>query len=349
MSWDWEKLKDQQQKRGDIPPQLDDFFKKLNNYKSPGGPHVIIVLLVIIALIYSLFDPDYSIFYTVGVDEEGVVTRFGKYMRTDQPGLNFKLPLKIEKVSKVRVRHVFKKEFGSIVTGGTSRYVSDTANVALMLTGDLNVAVVPWIVHYKIGDPYKYLFKVNDPEGLLGDMAEASMRLVVGDRTIDEVITKRMEIADRCKRILQKELDNAHAGIIISTIEMGKTNVPPKVQPSFNEVNQAVQEKETMILKAKEEYNKAIPAALGEKERTIRMAEGYRLDRVNRAKGDADRYLALYEEYNKARDVTKRRLYLETIKDLLPKLGDKYIVDDSQKNLLPLLNIRKNTNIVEAQ
>ncbi|MCK4466833.1 MAG: FtsH protease activity modulator HflK, partial [Desulfobacterales bacterium] len=188
---------------------------------------------------------------------------------------------------------------------------------------------------------YNYLFKVQGVPKLLTDMSEAAMRLVVGDRSINEVISKREEIAIEARHILQREMDKAEAGINIVTIEMKKTNVPGPVQASFNEVNQAVQEKEQMIYKAKEDYNKAIPASKGEAERTIKAAEGYALDRINRAKGDSARFTAVYKEYIKAKDVTKRRLYLETIQELLPKLGQKYIIDSEQKNLLPLLNLGK--------
>jgi modulator of FtsH protease HflK len=341
MNWDWEKLKKQQQSPGDgggkVPPQMDEVIQKVKNIKLPGGPLLILILL---ALFFGS-----STFFTIGVDEVGVVQRFGKYVRTTQPGLNFKLPSGIEKVTKVKVRRVFKEEFGfrSSREAGKERFASgsENINVSLMLTGDLNVAVVPWIVQYRIKDPYRYLFKVHDVRRLLIDMAEASMRLVVGDRSVNEVINKRNEIAIEAKSHLQKEMDEALAGIDIVTIEMKKTNVPSPVQPSFNAVNQAVQEKETLIYQAKEDYNKAIPAAKGEAERTIKAAEGYALDRVNRAEGDAARFAALYNEYAKAKDVTRRRLYLETLKDLFPKLGEKYIIDADQNNLLPLLNIGK--------
>jgi membrane protease subunit HflK len=218
-----------------------------------------------------------------------------------------------------------------------------------MLTGDLNVALVPWIVHYRINDPYNYLFKIRDVNALLSDMSEAAMRLVIGDRSINEVISKRGEIADEAKRVLQVELDKSEAGISIVTIEMEKTNVPEPVQQSFNEVNQAVQEKEKLIYQAREAYNKSIPEAKGEAERTIRVAEGYALDRVNRARGDASRFISLYNEYVKAKDVTTRRMYLEMLKELLPKLGNKYIIDANQKNLLPFLNLEKNTGAVKNE
>jgi membrane protease subunit HflK len=247
----------------------------------------------------------------------------------------------------VKVRLVYKEEFGlrTILPGVRTQYARPTAylNEALMLTGDLNVAVVPWIVQYRIKDPYKYLFKVRNVNSTLRDLTEAAMRMVVGDRSINEVISKREEIADQAKLLLQKELDEAETGLNVVTIEMKKTNVPEPVQPSFNEVNQATQEKERMIYQAREDYNKAIPAARGDAEKTIKAAEGYALDRVNRAKGDAARFLALYEEYAKAKDVTRRRIYLETLKDIFPRLGSKYIVDADQKNLLPLLNLGKET------
>ena len=335
MSWDWDRLKEQQQ-RNTPPPQFDEIFNKLRGLKIPGGSVIIILVVIVVTMAYSMV-------YQVDTNAVGVVQRFGKYVRTSQPGLNFKLPAGIEKVTIVRSKRVKKEEFGfeTVVANQRQRFLNDAEqkNVSLMLTGDLNVAVVPWVVQYIIKDPYKYLFKVQDPNGLLRDMAEATMRLVVGDRSINEVISKREEIADQAMQLLQQELDEAETGINITTIEMKKTNVPDPVQPSFNEVNQATQEKEQLIYQANEDYNKAIPAARGEAERTIRAAEGYALDRINRAKGDAARFTALYEEYKKAKDVTRRRLYLEKMRDLLPKMGRKYIVDADQKNILPLLNL----------
>lgn len=325
---------------GGKPPQMDEIFNKFKGIKFPGKlPGGFLIILLIVALILGS-----TTFYTVGVDEVGVVQRFGKHVRTTQPGLNFKLPIGVEKVTKVKIRRIFKEEFGE----GPSRFErrgqfgsEGAETMALMLTGDLNVAVVPWIVQYRIKDPVHFLFNVQNAQRLLVDMSEATMRLVVGDRSINEVITKRDEIAVEARELLQKELDEAQSGIHVVTVEMKRTNVPGPVQPSFNEVNQAVQEKEQLIYQAKEDYNKAIPAARGQAERTIKTAEGYALDRVNRAEGDADRFTAVYKEYINAKDVTKRRLYLETLQELFPKLGPKYIVDQEQKNLLPLLNLTK--------
>ncbi len=335
MSWDWDKLKEQQSNRGPTPPQVDELIKTIRKIKLPGGPLLLVAAAVILALLTSI--------YTVEVEEVGVVQRFGKFVRITQPGLRFKIPFGIETVRNVKVRLVLKEEFGTISERvvGRNRFTTSDGNDSetLVLTGDLNVAIVPWIVQYRIKDPYQYLFKVEDVTRLLRDMSEATMRLVVGDRSINEVITKRDAIAVEARNVLQEELDAAEAGIQIVTIEMKRTNVPVPVQPSFNEVNQATQEKEQMIYQAREEYNKAIPAAKGEAERIVKGAEGYALDRINRAQGDASRFTAIYEEYSKAKDVTRRRMYLETLQEILPKLGSKYILDSKQTNLLPLLNM----------
>jgi membrane protease subunit HflK len=307
MAWDWDKL--QQQKKGGsggggggATPQIGDIINRIRGTKGKFPLWIIILVILIIYLGISMF-------YTVAVDEVGVIQRFGRF-RT--------------------IRADVRTRFAS-----GSAYLSES----LMLTGDLNVAVVPWVVQYRVKDPYNYLFKVRDVRATLRDLSESTMRLVVGDRSITEVISKRGEIADQAKVQLQRELDEAETGISLTTIELQKTNVPEPVQPSFNEVNQATQEKEKMIYQAREAYNKIIPQARGSAEKTVKSAEGYALDRVNRAKGDGARFLALYEEYSKAEDVTKRRLYLETIREVFPKLGDKYIVDADQRNLLPLLNL----------
>jgi membrane protease subunit HflK len=340
MNWDWEKLQQKQKDRssgggGVKPPQMDDLVKKFKEYKFPGS-----WLLVVVVGLILFFGT--SMVYTVDVNEVGVVQRFGKYIRTEMPGLNFKLPAGIERVTKVKTKRVYKEEFG-LATGSSSasrlgsgrEYIDES----LMLTGDLNVGVVPWIVQYRIKDPYQYLFKVRDVTQFLRDMSEASMRLVVGDRSINEVISNREEIAAEAQIWLQKELNEAETGIDIDTVELGNTNVPVPVQDSFNKVNQAVQEKEKLIYQAREEYNRVIPRARGEAEQTIKSAEGYATERVNEAKGDASRFVSQYKEYAKAKDVTRRRLYLEMVNLVFPNLGELYIIDSDQTNVLPLLNL----------
>jgi membrane protease subunit HflK len=345
MNWDWEKLRENQQKfehkregggpSMPKPPQMDELLNKFKSFKPSG---IFLVVIVLLALFFGS-----STFFTVKLDEVGVIQRFGKYNRLAQPGLNFKFPSGIEKVTKVKVKRVYKEEFGFQTVKGSSNYrfssEGPSQETSLMLTGDLNVAVVPWIVQYRISNPSDYLFKVKDVRAILRDMSEATMRTVVGDRSINEVISKREEIALAAKEMLQNEMDYAQSGVNIITIEMKKTNVPQPVQPSFNEVNQAIQEKEQTIYKAREEYNKAVPLARGEAKRVVKDAEGYAIDRINRAQGDAAKFIAVYQAYAKAKDVTKKRLYLESMLVIFPKLGKKYIIDSEQKNLLPFLNI----------
>jgi len=356
MNWDWDRLQQQQKKRsgqgsgpgggdsGGMPPQFDDLINKFKGFNFSWIP-VALIILAVIAIFLG-----WSMVYTVDINEVGVVQRFGEYKRTETSGLHVKLPTGIEEVSKVKVKRVYKEEFGFQTLESTERasYTSDkqlfdNTNIgeSLMLTGDLNVALVPWIVQYRIKDPYNYLFKVRDVDKLLRDMSEAAMRLVVGDRSINEVISSRVEIANEAMEILQEEMDQADSGVSIDAVELKKTNVPREVQPSFNDVNQALQEKEKMIQEARRDYNKAVPAARGEAERVVKAAEGYALERVNKAEGDADKFIQVYNEYKTAEDVTRRRLYLETMNKVLPKLGKKYIVDSEQDNLLPLLNLGK--------
>jgi membrane protease subunit HflK len=342
MAWDWDKLQQQKKARqGGAPPQMDEVFEKFKNMKGgfPGLWIVIVVLIIFLA---------WNMIYKINPNEVGVIQRFGKHVRTTMPGAHIKWPSGIEKLTKVPVRLVQKEEFGfhTIAPGVRTRFASGSAYIeeSLMLTGDLNVAIVPWVVQYNIKNPEDYLFKVRNKKSTLRDLSESTMRLVVGDRSITEVINKRSEIADRAKILLQKELDEAETGINVTTIEMQKTNVPEPVQPSWNEVNQAQQEKEEMIYEAQKQYNKVIPQAKGKAEQTIKEAEGYATERVNNAKGDAARFISLYEEYSKAKDVTKRRLYLEALKDVFPKLGNKYIIDSEQENLLPLLNLDKSSS-----
>ncbi len=345
MNWDWEKLRENQQKFEQKkdgggpgmprPPQMDELLNKFKDFKSSG---IVLGVIVVLALFFGS-----STFFTLKPEEAGVIQRFGKYHRIGQPGLNFKLPSGIEKVTKLKVKRIYKEEFGlrSDTPVSKRRYSneSSTQGSSLMLTGDLNVAVVPWIVQYKISNPKDYLFKVKDVKAILRDMSEATMRTVVGDRSINEVISKREEIALAAQEMLQKEMDQAQSGIKIVNLEMKKTNVPEPVQSSFNEVNQAIQEKEQTIYKAREEYNKEVPLARGEAKRVIKEAEGYAIDRINRAEGDAAKFSAVYKAYAKAKDVTKKRLYLEAMLEIVPRLGNKYIIDSDQKNMLPLLNM----------
>jgi membrane protease subunit HflK len=293
---------------------------------------IIIVLLLLI-----------STFFQIDPEEVGVVLRFGKYVRTANPGLNLKIPF-LEQVFKVPIQRQLKDEFGFRTErpGVRTRYARGTfLEESLMLTGDLNTLVVEWILQYKIKDPVNYLFKVRSVRETFRDLTEAMMREVVGDHSVNEVLTvRRQEIEDQVKLRLQDLCDQYEMGIDVQVVVMQDINPPDPVKPSFNEVNQAIQEKEKLINEAWSEYNQEIPRAEGEAKRTVEAAEGYAIQRVNQASGDASRFLALYEEYRKAPEVTRRRLYLETLTDVLPRVGRKLVIDESQKNMLPLLNLQ---------
>lgn len=299
--------------------------------------------------------------YEVGPDQVGVIQRFGKYIRTTNPGLHFKLPFGIETVKTVRVTHVFKEEFGfrTVMSGVRSTYASEREfrsgsgdpllDESLMLTGDLNVAVVEWIVQYTIKDPVAFAFRVRDPRETIRNMSEAMMRLVIGDHTINEVLTSgRVNIQTEMEKHLQEVLDSYGSGIAIRNVILQDVTPPNEVKPSFNEVNEARQEKEKVINQAWEEYNKVIPRASGQAEQQIREAEGYALERINRAQGEAKSFNLTWEAYKTAPDVTRQRLYLEMVEKLYPLLKDKLILDDSQKGLLPFLNLKPDQKNEEA-
>lgn len=285
-----------------------------------------------------------SSFYTVDADEVGVIQRFGKYVETMQPGLHMKIPFGIETVKKVKVQRVLKEEFGyrTQAPGVRSTYdQGDYSSESLMLTGDLSCALVEWIVQYRIKDPKAYLFHVRDITGTIRDLTQSAMRQVVGDHSVDEVIiTNRQEISLEVRDLLQQLLDHTETGVDIVTVNLQDVNPPGPVQPAFNAVNEAKQERERIINEALEAYNKVIPQAQGEAEQLLRQAEGYSVNRVNRARGDADKFLAIWQEYSRARDVTRRRMYLETMLEVMPRVKEVYIIDDKQSNLIPLLQLR---------
>ena len=284
----------------------------------------------------------FSTFYSVGPDEVGVIKRFGRYMRVTDPGLHVKIPF-AESVTKVKVKRIFKEEFGfrTVQAGVRTIYAPERwQDESLMLTGDLNVAVVEWIVQYRVVDPYNYLFKIRDVGETIRDVSEVVMRQIVGDRSVDEVLTVgRMEAAIQAQDKLQQILDSYDAGIKVVTLKLKDVNPPDQVKPSFNEVNEARQDRERFINEAWQAYNAVIPKAKGEAEKTVAEAEGYAFKRVNRAQGDAERFLSLWSEYTKAKDVTRKRLYLETLTEVVPKVGKIYVVDSEQKTILPLLSL----------
>lgn len=297
------------------------------------------IILIVVALILL-----FTTIKTVGPEEEGVVIQLGEYNRTVLPGLNFIIPF-AETMYKIPVQRQLKQEFGFRTSnaGTRSDYVkSGYGDESMMLTGDLNLTDVEWVVQYRIVDSYNYLFKVRNAEKTLNDMSEAAMRKIVGDRTVNEVLTVgRQEIATSVEVLLQELCDEYENGIRIDQVVLQDVNPPEPVKPSFNAVNEAQQERETLINQADADYNRVIPRARGIADETIQLAEAYALNRVNGAKGEAERFNLVYEAYIMAPQVTKQRLYLETLERVLPKIGNKIITDERGSNVLPLLNLNK--------
>ena len=305
-------------------------FDKKRLYLIAGGAALLLWFLI-------------SSLYMIDADEVGVIQRFGKFIGTTDPGLHMKLPFGVETVQKVKVQRVYKQEFGFRTADPGVRTTftpGDFSTESLMLTGDLNSAIVEWIVQYRIKDPAKFLFNVRNIEATIRNISESAMREVVGDHSVDEVIiTERQNISLQARDLIQQMLDHYETGVDVVTVNLQDVNPPKPVQPAFNSVNEAKQEKERIINQALEAYNKVIPQALGEAQQLISEAEGYAINRTNRATGDAEKFLAVWQEYNRARDVTRRRMYLETMLEIMPKVKELYIIDEKQQGIIPLLQM----------
>ena len=324
-------------------PDLDDLVRqgqdRLKRMMPSGGSPRGVIALVVLGLLGLVA---WSAYYTVPSDSVAVVQRFGQYLKEVPPGLHFRVPLGVDKVTIVPVKRQLKQEFGFSTPGATDPYQSphDGKRETEMVTGDLNAALVEWVVQYRISEPFKYLFEVREPGATLRYVSESVMREVVGDRTVDEVITiGRQEIETEALTKMQVLSTKYVMGISIDQVQLKNINPPAPVQASFNEVNQAQQEKEKLINEARRDYNKVIPLAEGEKDQRIREADGYRLKRINEAEGDIARFNALLAEYKKAPEVTRRRIYIETLQEIMPGIRNKIVVDDQMRGILPLLNL----------
>jgi membrane protease subunit HflK len=313
------------------PPAIN-----LNLNPRSAGP--IIAILIGVLLLAILW---WTSYFTVGAESEGVVLRFGRFLKTVEPGLHFKLPFGIDQVIVLPTRRQLKLEFGFTTPGYLTNPIQpsqDEEAEKSMVTGDLNAALVEWVVQYRIDDPRQYLFDVRNPGGTLRDLSEAAMREVIGDRTVDELITiGRQAIEVEALARMQELSKRYQLGIRVDQVQLKNVNPPSQVQASFNEVNKAQQDRENVINIANGEYNKAVPRARGQADQQIRAAEGYRFKRVNEAEGDAAAFTAVLQQYIKAPEITRTRLYLETMSEVLPQTGQKIIVDESLRQLLPIL------------
>jgi membrane protease subunit HflK len=332
------------------PPDIQDLKRqwqaRLKRFLPSGGPSglIIVVVLTVAGLLA------WTAYYTVPSDSVAVVQRFGKYLKDVPAGLHFKLPFGIDTATIVPVKRQLKQEFGFTTPGASDPYQGtrearrESKRETEMVTGDLNAALVEWVVQYRISDPVKFLFEVREPSETLRYVSESVMREVVGDRTVDEVITiGRQEIESEALTKMQALSTKYAMGVSIDQVQLKNINPPEPVQESFNEVNQAQQEKEKLINEARRDYNKVIPLAEGEKDQRIREADGYRLKRINEAEGDVARFSALLAEYTKAPEVTRRRIYIETLQNVLPGIRSKIIMDEQASGILPLLNLDSQT------
>jgi len=315
---------------------------KSNRIRLPDikGQTIQIIIVGIIGLILL-----FTSWFTVEPEEVGVILRLGKYSHTVTPGLHFKIPFNIDSVYKVPVERQLKVEFGfrTVKAGVNTQYSEkDFQDESIMLTGDLNAAEIEWITQYRINDPFKYLFQVRSAETTFRDINEAVMREVVGDRTVNEVLTiGRQDIATTVTQKLQELCNQYETGIKVEQVVLQDVNPPESVKPAFNEVNEAQQEREKLINEAHSEYNRIIPKARGEAARTIEVAKGYALERANQAKGEASRFNDVFKEYSRAPQVTRQRIYLETMDTVMRNVGRKLITDENSAGILPLFQFEK--------
>ncbi|MBP5469285.1 MAG: FtsH protease activity modulator HflK [Candidatus Riflebacteria bacterium] len=308
-------------------------------------PVIIVVIVAVIGIF--LLSGISSLYYTVEPEEKAIVLRLGKVNSVETSGLHFKMPFGIDKIIKIKTERVFKEEFGFKTTsskGGRTTYDnSSRLDESLMLTGDLNVCEIEWIVQYKVDDPIKYLFSIKDPVSSIRDVSEAVTRKIIGNENVTDVLTtKRDSLQKIIQTELQKTIKRYDIGVSIDLYKFQNVKPPKTVEASFNSVNKAKQDQKTMLEKAQKEYNDIIPSASGESNRAIKEAEGYAMKRVNEAQGEANRFLSLLNEYHKYPELTRTRLYLETMEKIYPRMKDIIIVDgeSSKSGVTPLLPLQ---------
>lgn len=304
-----------------------------------AGPGKIVAIVAAFVLLQAIS----GAFYTIKPGEIGIILRFGQYHRSSQPGLHFKIPY-VEELAKVDVESVRKEEFGfrTRTPGVNTTFDRKGFDMeSLMLTGDKDVIEVAWIVQYKVSDPVNFLFKVRDVAQTVRDASETVTRRVVGNMDFDYVLSNREILAANAKKELQAQLDRLQCGLSVVTLQLLDINPPEQVKPAFNEVNVADQDMKRLVNEAEETYNKVIPKAKGSAKQIIEEAHGYAAERINRANGETNRYNAILKEYKGAEEVTRQRLYLEAMEEILPQVQQMYVVDGKQQGVLPLLDLSR--------
>jgi membrane protease subunit HflK len=333
------------------PPSGDDQSPS----SPPSSPFVNIGKLLAVVLIIIILQGVYSSFFKITPSEVGVVLRLGEYSRTTPSGLHFKIPY-IDHLYKVDVENIRKEEFGfrNRAPGQQSTFERrGYDNESLMLTADKNVINVAWIVQYRVADPYAFLFKVANVRQAIRDNSESVTRRIVGNMDFDYVLSNRDLLAASVKVELQEQLDKLFpkgmSGINIGTVQFQDINPPDQVKPAFNEVNEADQDMKRLVNEAQETYNRVIPKASGDAKKIIEEAYGYQAERINNAQGETQRFNDILLEYKNAPDVTRKRMYLETMKEILPSVESVYVIDKDQQAPLPLLNITSASGLPAMQ
>ena len=316
---------------GEPPPE-----RATGPFSGPGKVVAIVAAFIVLQAAAGAF-------YTIKPGEVGIVLRFGQFHRTTTPGLHFKIPY-VEEMTKVDVESVRKEEFGFRTRTATAGAAYDRKGFdmeALMLTGDKDVIEVAWIVQYKVSDPVLFLYKVRDVAQIVRDASETVTRRIVGNMDFDYVLSNREILAANARKELQGQLDRLESGVNVLTLQLLDINPPEQVKPAFNEVNIADQDMKRLVNEAEETYNRVIPKARGSAKQIVEEARGYAVERINRANGETNRFQAIVKEYEGAEEVTRQRLYLEAMQEILPQVDQVYVVDGSQQNILPLLDLSR--------
>ncbi len=344
--------------------KLQDFFSDKKKPKPPGdggeprppsSPFASIGKILAVLLVILIVQGVYSSFFKIAPSEVGVILRLGKYSRTTSPGLHFKVPY-LDHLYKVDVEKIRKEEFGFRSRFPSSQTSYDRQRYdmeSLMLTADKNVINVAWIVQYRVQDAYAFLFKVKDVRQAIRDLSESVTRRIVGNMDFDYVLSNRDLLAAAVKQELQLELNRLFpdklSGVNIGTVQFQDINPPDTVKPAFNEVNEADQDMKRLVNEAQETYNRVIPKARGDAKKIVEEAHGYKAQRVNIATGETTRFLDILREYKNAPDVTRKRMYLETMEKVLPNVQSVYVIDKDQQAPLPLLNISSQSGLSAIQ
>ena len=307
--------------------------------KKPNLTPAAIILILVAVLAVAVVSTS---FFVVDETEQAVITRFGKYYKTLGAGLQFKLPFGIDKNYNVPVKVVQTEQFGfrTLKSGVTNQYQNGVTKESTMLTGDLNIVDVEWIIQYRIVDPAAWLFNVEERTQTIRDISQSVINTLVGDRAILSVMgSARTEIETIALDTMNENFNTLGLGINVIGVKLQNIVPPEGVQDAFEDVNKASQDMERYINEGKEAYNREIPLAQGKADQQIQIAEGYAVERVNKAKGDVARFKAVYEEYKKAPQITKERLYLETMEEIFKSGEGTTLIDDSLDNMLPIKNL----------